>query len=80
MNNSPCLVLNIVEDFVDSLICSSAEVSRYRGSKKLEPKDVRFVLERRFNATLPPDSSIKQAASGTSTIHVAKSPSGAKKA
>uniref|UniRef100_A0A0N5AR07 Transcription initiation factor TFIID subunit 12 n=1 Tax=Syphacia muris TaxID=451379 RepID=A0A0N5AR07_9BILA len=43
----------LVEEFVDEVIEQTARVARHRGSTRLESKDVRYVLEKRFKIFLP---------------------------
>ncbi|KAI1732125.1 transcription initiation factor TFIID subunit A domain-containing protein [Ditylenchus destructor] len=48
-------VLLVLDDFVNELIKGSVDLCKYRGSKRLEGKDVRFLLKRRFDMSVPAD-------------------------
>lgn len=57
-------VLALLDDFVDGVVTTSTELSRHRVSKRLEAKDVRFALSRRFDVTLPPSDAASLVGSG----------------
>ncbi|MFH4982372.1 hypothetical protein AB6A40_009081 [Gnathostoma spinigerum] len=46
-------LLQFVEEFVDDIVDHTARVAKHRSSNKLEPKDVQYVLERRYKIFLP---------------------------
>uniref|UniRef100_A0A915DAH6 Transcription initiation factor TFIID subunit 12 n=1 Tax=Ditylenchus dipsaci TaxID=166011 RepID=A0A915DAH6_9BILA len=49
-------VLLLLDDFVEEVIQGSAALSKHRGSKRLETKDVRYLLKHKFDMSLPPDA------------------------
>jgi transcription initiation factor TFIID subunit 12 len=44
------LVLDIADDFIDSIVTLAAESARIRGSQVLQAEDVNYVIQRKFGA------------------------------
>ena len=43
----------IASNFLDQVIGESAIIAKKRGSDKIEPKDIHYILQSSFNITLP---------------------------
>lgn len=58
------LCLQLVDDFVDDLVQSSARLARHRNGGKVEARDVRFILTRKFHMALPTHSNAGDVGTG----------------
>lgn len=47
------MLLQMADDFIESLVSSSCQVAKHRGSKSLEVRDVQLVLEKNWNMSIP---------------------------
>lgn len=62
------LLLDIADDFIDTIVTKAAECARTRGSQTLESNDVRFVIKELFgdsslldhDVSRPPDSALTE--------------------
>jgi transcription initiation factor TFIID subunit 12 len=50
-------VLNLADSFVDNVLNAACRVSKERGSRVLEIRDIQLVLERTYNIRIPGYSS-----------------------
>ena len=47
------MLLNIADDFIDSVVTSSCQLAKHRGAKTLEVKDVQLILEKNWSIFIP---------------------------
>lgn len=47
------VILQMADDFIESIVTSSCQIAKHRGSKSLEVRDVQLVLEKNFNMNIP---------------------------
>lgn len=47
------MILQMADDFIETLVTSSCQIAKHRGSKSLEVRDVQLVLEKNFNMNIP---------------------------
>jgi transcription initiation factor TFIID subunit 12 len=50
---TPQAVLQLADDFVDSVIGSACKLSKLRESPQLEIRDIQLILERNYNIRIP---------------------------
>lgn len=59
-------LLQYVEEYVGNIISSSTRLARHRNATRLEAKDVKYVLQKEFNVTLPNDTAGNGTSGGSS--------------
>ena len=46
------LMLDVADDFIDTVVCLAAEVAKSRGGQSLQAEDISYVVQRKFGDVL----------------------------